>query len=82
MSLSKQWKGINNQPSFSDWAEATEMLLALMKLWSGEKSISYPGETPKLQTLFILHTLVAGGAHPNAAAPHTAHTRSSLCWQR
>lgn len=44
----------NNHPGFPDWEEAAEMLLALVKLWSGEKSISFPGEMPKLQTRFTL----------------------------
>lgn len=54
------------------------MLLALVQLWSGEKSINFLGEMPKLQTLFTLHTSVAGAACHTTAAPHNTHTRSSL----
>lgn len=64
----------NNHHGFSDWAEAAEMLLALVKLWSGEKSINFSGEMPELQILFTLHALVAGAAFP----PQQLHTQLTL----
>lgn len=64
----------NNHHGFSDWAEAAGMLLALVKLWSGEKSINFLGEMPELQTLFTLHTWVAGAAFP----PQKLHTQLTL----
>lgn len=54
------------------------MLLALVKLCSGEKNTNFSGEIqPGPQTLFTFHTLAAGTAFPPTAPPHTAHTQSS-----